>query len=124
MRTSIRGLQEAQRANAEMIAAVKPSGGLGRAVQYGTIEAHRIAVTFTHVQTGSLRASHRMNVAGRRGEIYIDPTAVNPRTGNKPSDYGPVEEGRGGLHAFYGRTVNEYPRIGQAAYRGLLEQLP
>jgi hypothetical protein len=124
MNASIKGLQEAQQAVVQMIAAVKPDNGLGRAVKYATIEAHRIAVTFTHVQTGSLRASQHMSVISNRGMVFIDPGAVNPRTRQKPSVYGAAEEGRGGSHAFYGRTVDQYERIGQAAYRGLLEQLP
>lgn len=121
---TIKGLQEAQRANIQEIAAVKPSGGLGRAVKYATIEAHRIAVTETDVITGSLRASHRMKVLSARGEVYIDPSAVNPRTRQRPVDYGPFEEARGGHHAFYANTVEQYDRIGYAAYRGLLEALP
>lgn len=124
MKMTIQGLQEAQQANIKVIAAVKPSGGLGRAVQYGTIEAHRIAVSLTHVQTGALRASQRMQVISARGIVFIDPSAVNPRHKARPAVYGPVEEARGGEHAFYARTVDQYDRIGQAAYRGLLEALP
>jgi|DewCreStandDraft_4_1066084.scaffolds.fasta_scaffold97844_3 hypothetical protein len=107
---SIQGLQEAQHANLRRINAMKPGGALGRAVQYTTVSAHRYAVSITHVwryKGGGLRASHRMKVSGLRGEIYIDPTAVNPR-GQKPSVYGPAEHARGGTHAFYARTQREY----------------
>ena len=41
------------------------------------------------------------------GRIYIDPRAVNPR-GQKPSVYGFYENKRGGEHAFYDRTVEEF----------------
>ena len=40
----LEGLQEALDKNARQIAALKPSGALGKAVQYGTIALHRYAV--------------------------------------------------------------------------------
>src|SRR5512145_1695553 len=107
MMTGIKGLQEAQAANKRQIAATRPSGTLGRAVLYATTKLHRYAVAITHVwvyKGGGLRASQRMKLeqGGLRGRIYIDPSAVNPR-GQKPSIYGPIEEARGGSHAFYYR---------------------
>lgn len=107
MKVTITGIQEAQRANEYNIAQLKPSGALGRMVQYGTVLAHRYAVTITHVDTGALRASHRMSVSGNRGEIYIDSSASNPRSDTPTSRYGPIEHGRGGSHAFYERTERE-----------------
>lgn len=111
VKLTITGLQEAQAANLRMIAEVKPSGALGRAVKYALTELHRHAVAITHVDTGSLRASHRMRYeeagASARGEIYIDPAAVNPRTHKRPAEYGVYEHDRGGSHAFYDRTRDE-----------------
>ena len=104
---TITGIQEAQRANLEMIAALRPGGALGRAVVYATTAAHRYAVAITHGDTGSLRASHRVEVSGLRGRIYIDPGSVNPRSGQKPVVYGPYEHARGGSHAFYQRVIDE-----------------
>lgn len=110
MRISIRGIQQAQAANNQMIAAIKPGGALGRAVQHGTAAAHRYAVVVTHVDTGALRASHRMALevghTAAHGRVYIDPQSVNPH-GQLPSVYGVEEHGRGGEHAFYERTVEE-----------------
>jgi len=110
---TIEGLQKAQRANAQAIAAVKPSGGLGKAIQYGTTQAHRWAVYYTPWDTGGLRAAHRMEFSGARGKIYIDPGARNPRQrGAAPSEYGFYlhQQGlipglRGGVRAFYAQTV-------------------
>jgi len=107
---TIKGIQEAQRWNARAIAALRPSGALGRAVQWGTAAAHRYAVSITHVDTGALRASHRMAVSGATGRIYLDKTARNPRTRQLTSVYGPIEEKRGGTHAFYRRTAVEAGR--------------
>ena len=106
-RLDISGIQAAQNANARLVASVKPSGNLERAIKAMTIEAERRAVIYTHVDTGALRASHRVELAGPRGRVYIDPSSVNPRTKQKPSVYGVYERDRGGEHDFYGRVVNE-----------------
>lgn len=119
---TIEGIQHAQEANLRHIAAMQPNGALGRAVQFGTIEAHRYAVAITHVDTGALRASHRMAVSGNHGRIYVDPTTVNPRTGERPAAYALEEHARGGSHAFYARTDAEAGyRIGEAAGRGFAQ---
>jgi len=103
---TIKGIQEAQQANEHNIAQLKPSGSFGQMVRDVTTYVHRYAVTITHVVSGALRASHRMDVTSLRGTIYIDPAAVNPK-GGRPADYGPIEEARGGEHAFYHRTATE-----------------
>lgn len=105
---SIKGLQEAQAANQRRIAMMKPHGEVQKAIKEATIGAQRYAIQITHVLTGSLRASHRMKVKGLRGRIYIDPKAVNPRSNQRPAVYGYYENKRGGSHAFYDRTVEEY----------------
>jgi len=108
-----------------MIAALKPAGGLGRAVKAATLELHRYAATITHVDTGALRGSHRMRLDGARGEIFLDPSAQNPRSGVRTAEYGPEEHDRGGGHAFYERTVIERSdRAGQAAIDAIKEALP
>jgi len=126
----IGGIQEAQDANARAIAALQPSGELGDAIREATTELHRYAASITHVGRyvqskssgkwrwagrgeagvggGALRASHRMEVSGLRGRIYIDPGATNSRTGRRPAEYGAYEENRSGEHAFYARTLTEY----------------
>lgn len=124
MKVTIQGLQQAQEANLHNIAMMKPSGALGRMVQYATVAAHRYAVAITHVDTGALRASHRMRVSGSRGEIYIDPAARNPWSGMLTSRYGPTEHRRGGSHAFYERTDREYGiAIAEMAARGFIGEL-
>lgn len=120
---TIQGIQEAQRDNLRMIANMRPSGAFGRMIQFATVEAHRYAVTITHVDTGALKASHRMTVDGPIGRIFIDSTAVNPR-GARPSIYGPIEHARGGGHAFYYRTEQEAgSRIARAAATGFIREL-
>jgi hypothetical protein len=106
-RVGISGLQEAQAANLRDIQAVKPSGGLGRAVEMVTIDAHRYSLTVTHVDTGALRASQRMDmVAPARWHIFIDPSARNPRSNVLVSQYAEVENARGGSHGFADETFN------------------
>jgi hypothetical protein len=105
---SIAGLQRVQKDNLRAIQALKPSGSFGRAILYGSAQAHRYAVANTHVDTGSLKASHRIKMeTGLRGRIFIDPSAVNPRSKGKPSEYGVFEHARGGTHGFYQRVIDE-----------------
>ncbi len=123
---TIEGLQKAQQDNLKRIAALKPAGALGRAVQYATLSAHRYTVSITHVwryKGGGLRASHRADVRGLQGTVTIDPNAVNPR-GQRPAVYGPIEHARGGSHAFYARTQREYGlQAARAGAFGLIEEL-
>jgi len=122
LKLSIQGLQQAQATNNRAIAALRPSGNLGKAVQYGTISAHRYAVGLTHVDTGSLKSSHRMEIKGLRGEVYIDPNAVNPRSNQRTAMYGPYEHDRGGEHAFYARVVDEYGQQIEAEMRNMVRR--
>src|SRR5512139_4137562 len=104
---SITGIQAAQQDNLRMVAALQPGSGLGQAVHVATVFLHRAAVANTHVDTGALRASHRMEFSfgdNPEGMIYIDPSSKNPRTGKRPAVYGPGEHNRGGEHEFYGMT--------------------
>ena len=119
VRATITGIQEAQAANIRLMAEVRPQSGLGRAVQYAISDLNRYAVSITHVDTGALRASHRQRWMGEaRAQLYLDPGARNPRTGALTSRYGPVENARGGAHAFYQRTYDE--RGEKAATRALM----
>ena len=124
---TIRGIQELQRANAKMINALKPEGARGRAVKYGLTEGQRAAQIETHVDTGALRASHRIyyDADGPRGTIYIDPTAANPRTGAKTSAYGLTEHARGDPHDFYARVERLHgKRIGEGMIHVIYSDLP
>lgn len=114
MELTIEGIQEAQDQNIRMIAALRPDNAFGRAIQMVISEAHRYAVAFTHVITGSLRAAHRMEVKKLEGTVSIDPGAINPMTGERPADYGIEEHGRGGTHAFYDRAAKAVD-LGRAA---------
>lgn len=108
VKADIRGLQQAQAAMNRRIAELKPTGALGQAVQRAGLMIHRYVLGITHVDTGALRASHRVEINGTKGRIFIDPSARNPRTGAKPAIYGMIEHARGGKHAFYTRTKHEY----------------
>jgi len=108
---TITGIQELQKANAEMMRAISPRGGLGKAIKEGTQQAHRYAQIITHVDTGSWKASHRMDFreadTSARGQVYIDPYAVNPQSNIRPAVYASGWEEWGGEMAVYERTVNE-----------------
>jgi hypothetical protein len=107
LNVTITGLQQAQEANLYNIAQMRPSGAFGRMIQNVTTMAQRYAVSITHVDTGALKASHRIDLRGTHGIIYLDPAANNPVSGARTAIYGPVEHARGGSHAFYYRTEKE-----------------
>lgn len=116
---SIQGIQETQQANLRQVAAMQPSGRFGEMIRQATLAAQRYAVMITHVDTGTLRASHRVEVMGLRGQIYIDPVSISPK-GGRPAVYGVAEHNRGGSHAFYARTESEAgERIAQSAIEGI-----
>jgi hypothetical protein len=122
---TIEGLQELNDLNIRTIAALKPSGALGRAIQYATIEGHRFLTSIVHVDTGAYKASNRMEVSEAQGRIFVDPGARNPRTRQLVADYAPEEEARGGSHAAYGRTIAEMnQRILGRGVQYLQGQLP
>ncbi|GIK42445.1 MAG: hypothetical protein BroJett011_62780 [Chloroflexota bacterium] len=122
---TIRGLQELNDLNVRTIAALKPTGAMGRAVKYAVTEGHRFLVSIVHVDTGAYRASNRMEVTADRGQIYVDPGARNPRSKQLVADYAPEEEARGGEHAAYARTVAEInSRVLDRAVQYLQAELP
>jgi len=108
---TITGIQELQKANAEMMRAISPRGALGKAIKEGTQAAHRYAQIITHVDTGAWKGSHRMAYrevgTSPRGEVYIDPSSVNPVSNVRPAVYASGWEEWGGEMAVYERTVNE-----------------
>lgn len=106
---TIAGLQKAQSDNLRMIAALHPTR-LARGVQVALTDLERYAVSISHVDTGALRASHRMRIElganDALGTLFIDPSAVNPRSNQRVADYAPAEHARGDTHAFYERTYD------------------
>ena len=108
---TITGIQELQKANAEMMRAISPRGALGKAIKEGTQAAHRYAQIITHVDTGAWKGSHRMRfreaTSSARGEVYIDPSSVNPQSNVRPAVYASIWEEREGEMAVYKRTVDE-----------------
>ncbi len=108
IKANIKGLQKAQAENIRRLAELKPQGAAGQAIRRAGQMIIRYVIAITHVDSGALRASHRIEVNGLRGRIYIDPSARNPHTGALTSVYGAIEHARGGKHAFYTRTKNEY----------------
>ncbi|MEM7344586.1 MAG: hypothetical protein AAF485_10110 [Chloroflexota bacterium] len=97
----IEGIQAVQTRNIMRIQSLTSNGPLEALAKRVTVYTHSQAIKVTHVDTGTLRASHRMQVRGKRGRVFIDPDAVNPQSGEKPVDYGPIEHSHGPTHAFY-----------------------
>ena len=115
MAASIRGLQEAQQANLRMIAAMTPGGRFGNTIRTITTKLQRYEVSVSHVDTGAMRASERIEIKGLVGRIFLDESATNPRSGALTSVYGAIENARGGAHAFGARTYETAPGIVNSA---------
>lgn len=91
-------------------------------------ELRDYARAITHRSTGTLAESHTVyfDTAHQRGEIRPDPTFARRqgRRGRLQSveQYAAYEHARGGDHAFYQRTLDEYGdkvvRRGVVAYMG------
>ena|SRR5581483_4951801 len=107
IRQDIAGLQRAQAAMLRAVAAVRPAGSLGRAVQYAITAFHRYKTAITHVDTGAYRAAGTISFGGLRAVLFTSPDAVNPRSGARPAEYQNYEERRGGSHAAWARTAGE-----------------
>lgn len=107
----LRRTQEAMFRNAQR---VKADSGLKRAWIYIGPEMLEYVRSVTHKWTGTLAASHRLDtkIEGKnlRGLLYIAPGAINPITGIPASKYGPIEEERGGGHAFWEITYKKFKR--------------
>jgi hypothetical protein len=104
VKLSITGIQKLQAANNRRLAALKPTGAPGRALKWGTAHLHRVLVANTHVDTGALRASRRMEIVDASSRLFTDPGAINPRDGKRTAFYDEFEEARGGSHAAWRNT--------------------
>ncbi len=95
----VRGLEEAQARMVELLREIGAGGGLEAIIGRATLRAHRYATMIVHVDTGRLKNSLYPRVTGKGNDVYgvVGTNVV----------YAPIEEARGGGHAFFGRTVRE-----------------
>lgn len=109
MEADVRGLREAQQGLQQLQANTSPDGMRGR-VQLAIGQLHRYASVIVHVLTGRLKNSLFMDIE-TAGNDVIGYVATNV-------DYAPIEDARGGDHAFFGRTVaEEGPRVVNDLFR-------
>ena len=103
---SIQGLQRAQERNLRRIAAMKPGGVRGQAVQYGATEIDRALKAVTPVDTGALRASRRITFEASvpRAQVFTSSNSYNPRSRTPPHEYDVYLHNRGGK----GRAAGTY----------------
>ena len=104
---TIYGLRKAQDANKRRIVKMRPRGR-SRVIQIATLELHRLAVIETPVDTGSWRASHHIKIEPTRGIVFVDPSALNTRSGGRVIDYARDYEDQGGRYAVYKNTAQRH----------------
>lgn len=140
LQVKLRGLEQIQAANQQLLMAVNPSGGLGKGIKFATLDLLQYAIAITHVVTGTLQRSHLADYGAAHvetwrtgfiflrqaaGRIYLNPAAMNPVTKERPAVYGITEHSRGGSHAFYERTVSERGPYAAAIALGIIRsELP
>ena len=100
-----RGFDEA----VEYLGAVNVSGKLEKVIDSMLPHLGRLAMDTTPVETGSMRRAWRWTRSGLTGRLFIDPSAVNSRSGVLVSSYAPKIEGRLGI---IDRTVEVAKRLG------------
>ncbi len=108
----ITGIQAVQQDILKAAAMVEPgeSGAAGHIVKYVTLGLHRHAVAYTHVDTGTLRASQFVEIQGLTGSVYVG-GGRNPKSGKPASEYAVYEHDRGGEHAFYDLAVRHVDEL-------------
>ena len=119
-------IQRAQAANNKVVSELKPRNAYGEAIRNLTTGAQAYAQKITHVDTGGLKASHRVKLyrSQLKGEVSLDQGASRS-DGGRPAVYGFFEHQRGGTHAFYERTEKEAgDALGRRAVQHLVSQFP
>jgi hypothetical protein len=121
---TVQGYEQIQEAQRKLVEALKPSGGLGKAVLYGTVQMQRGTISRIHRDTGTYAASQAADVQGLTGSVYTKANR-NPKSGTAASVYGPHEEARGGGHAAYGTTFkSDAPGVMADAIAIIVSELP
>jgi len=102
-------------------------GAFSQLVRETLEEMRDYAEAITHIYTGALASSHRVDYDAnhQRGEVFVDPNVMQHRArrpARSVASYAAAEHARGGSHAFYQRTLDEFGesvvRRGVAAYMG------
>lgn len=114
-----RGWNQAIAENLTFINSLKPSSRIGKGVLAALKLVHRMAVANTHIDTAALKMSHRIDFGytsrEAEGNVYVS-DITNPKHHLSTLLYGPIEDDRGGDHAFYGLIYNnESERVANEA---------
>ncbi len=113
--TVIKAKSISDKAHARMKARIKnmmADGPMGRKVVGLALKAYNIMRATVHKDTRALMASitiskRRYSATNVIAQVYLNPNVKNPRTKNRPADYGKFENARGGAHAFLDRTARQ-----------------
>lgn len=86
-------------------------GPMGRKVVGLALKAHGLMRGFVHKETRALMSAitiskRRYSATNVVAQVYLNPTVKNPRSKNRPGDYGKFENARGGSHAFLDKTAH------------------
>ena len=109
IKLELKGARAAQQKLAKWIVAMRPSGGMTKALKEMSVPVFRFVLAKTHVDTTALRSARliKMNFRELRSRIFTNKSVRNPRTGKQPAFYDVEEQARGGSHATYDRAIVE-----------------
>lgn len=108
-KASLKGARAAQQKLGRWIVAVRPSGGMTKALKEMSVPMFRFVLAKTHVDTTALRSARliKINFKELIATIFTNKSVRNPRTGKKPAFYDVFEQMKGGSHATYDRAIDE-----------------
>jgi hypothetical protein len=121
---TVTGVEEAIRAMQQLERDLSVDSGPQQEALMGAAKlAARYATSITHRLTGTLGDAHTPTMEGSDAVVLIDPSARNPKTGQLAAFYGVFEHQRGGVHAFYDRTIDENGDRIIAEYEKAVDQI-
>jgi hypothetical protein len=120
----VQGYQELQAAAQKLVAAAQPSGALGKAVQFATLQFSRASRAARTSRPARIRARSYSTTLTCSVMSSSRRTPI-PVSGSLASVYGPIEEARGGEHAAWATTMQQdAPGVMVQAAQIILASLP
>lgn len=81
----------------ELLEGVNVPGQLGEVVEGTIVAGARFAAVITPVDTAAMQQAWTAQAQGLDGRVFVDPSAVNPRSGVAVTSYAPDVDERAGI---------------------------
>ncbi len=115
IKITFKGENIASRRIGKMVNTLRQSRRLNKYTNIIVNHLKKYLKSIVHIDTGTLHDAIRTRINNSGiGELFIDPNATNP-SGVRAALYGPIENARGGDHAFFDRTTRDDTEDAMAA---------